>query len=1273
MKLKTSNLFLITILLLGMTSWSDDQDIQLTSENHNPSPNTLPKDIIKDQSYSVNALSNEPDFYELIDYTLTPLVTGYQFDATIKNNGDPATTGLVPISWESFGYTLELTNGVGTLFESALPLDLNGDGDQLDSFEVIWAPNDTRPCDAIVDGMYVYAIADHSENRRYNRSYYLDGKSKLFQIGNETHVLYDADMDSAYFGFGDAEIKLHPSPNLEFVWYADITASDFKINGISVQANHTWKGLEKFPNEEIYNYTVYVIPNQASEIVTGEELTFSCNLIPQEAISPSVAVLMNWSPDSITRYTWIPFGHELSSPSLTFPREGKIVTGDVNITWAPAVDNWGHDLNYNVYYSNDRGTTWMTLANGLTATNYVWNSTTVPDGIDYMIKVNATCEKGFFTETTIKGTFIIRTYKSQGIITINSDAELNSSFPGIGTFDDPIRIENISINSTIEPLISISFTTFYFHIADNLLNGMSTAWTGIKFQNVGNGTIANNTIYGCGRGIALAASSNNTIINNSLYNNYHSGISITNSQNNTLSTNIASNNVRGIVMVSSSNNTINNNTVYDHTNRGIHLGYSMNNTVRSNIVYNSVIGIVFWQSPNNSIIGNNLTNNHFGIFTPSTVPVPGIIEDCIQGSVVNNIVNGKPLVYWENIIGGTIPSGAGQVILVNCSDVTVKNQNLESGGIILDFCFNVTLYNNTLEGITLLQSDNNTLIKNSGFNNKGMSIILFGYCNNNILSNNSVGKNVNQGITINWNSRNNTITNNTVFNSIECGVLVEDSENNSISHNIFLSNQKYGIIIQESSNDTKIQFNEFTGNNIGGSQAVDNGSNNDFSFNYWSDWTGTGSYAIDGTAGNEDLSPLTNSNHLSEPVITYPTSDTLPLKNSVTIQWTASSDSWGHQITHLVYYSADGGTTWTVLDTVLIKTNYEWDTTTVPDGSSFMVKVIAVCSLGLKVYSLSPSSITIDNTPPTLTIPSPLNQTYTTNVITIILSGDAAHYWYYIETVDTQNKTWTTDETRTLTDGAYTLHAYGNDSAGNIVYVLRDFSIDTILPTITIDSPLNQTYTTDTVTIALSGDVAHYWYYIDSVDTQNRTWTSNVTRTITDGDYTLHAYGNDSAGNIAHVSITFTIETAVPTGSAAPTLSSPANGTTLTTTTATLQWTLVTDAVEYQVQVDTSSSFTSIVFEVIDTLTTVTTSTLGNNDYAWRVRAKDALGNWGTWSDVGYFTIEATPVTTITIETTPVTTITTVQISSPSWTPLIVLISLTALLIFRKRMKPPLR
>jgi parallel beta-helix repeat protein len=239
-----------------------------------------------------------------------------------------------------------------------------------------------------------------------------------------------------------------------------------------------------------------------------------------------------------------------------------------------------------------------------------------------------------------------------------------------------------------------------------------------------------------------------------------------------------------------------------------------------------------------------------------------------------------------------------------------------------------------LEGITLLQSDNNTLIKNSGFNNKGMSIILFGYCNNNILSNNSVGKNVNQGITINWNSRNNTITNNTVFNSIECGVLVEDSENNSISHNIFLSNQKYGIIIQESSNDTKIQFNEFTGNNIGGSQAVDNGSNNDFSFNYWSDWTGTGSYAIDGTAGNEDLSPLTNSNHLSEPVITYPTSDTLPLKNSVTIQWTASSDSWGHQITHLVYYSADGGTTWTVLDTVLIKTNYEWDTTTVPDGSS---------------------------------------------------------------------------------------------------------------------------------------------------------------------------------------------------------------------------------------------------------------------------------------------------------------------------------------------------
>jgi parallel beta-helix repeat protein len=519
--------------------------------------------------------------------------------------------------------------------------------------------------------------------------------------------------------------------------------------------------------------------------------------------------------------------------------------------------------------------------------------------------------------------------------------------------------------------------------------------------------------------------------------------------------------------------------------------------------------------------------------------------------VINNTVNGKPFVYWESIIGGTIPSDAGQVILVNCTDVTIKDQILDksSFGIIVDFSSNITLFNNTVKngeyGIFLAHSDNNTLIKYTGYNNKKTDINFFGKCNNNILSNNTIGYNAEFGMSINWDSKNNTIVNNTVFNTKEGGIRVIDSENNTISHNIISYNQKYGIRLRDTSSNIIVEFNDFNKNNIGGSQASDNGSNNVFGSNYWNDWTGIGPYAIDGLVGNQDLSPLTNPYHLSAPVIMYPTSGTLTLKNNVNIQWTASSDLWGHHITYLVYYSSDSGTTWTQLASYLLKTNYEWDTNSVPDGSSFMVKVVAVCSLGLNAYTLSTDPITIDNTPPLMTIDSPLTQTYTTDTITIRLSSDdAVNYWFYIESVDTQNQTWTDDVTRTLTDGAYTLNAYGNDSAGNIAHEPVTFTIDNTPPEVVINSPLSQTYITETITVTLSGDAAYYWYYIESVDSQNQTWTTSVDRTLVDGTYSLHVYGNDSVGNVAHASVTFTISTSIPT-----TTSTTTTSTTTTTTT----------------------------------------------------------------------------------------------------------------------------
>ncbi|MFX0125605.1 MAG: Ig-like domain-containing protein, partial [Candidatus Hodarchaeota archaeon] len=188
-------------------------------------------------------------------------------------------------------------------------------------------------------------------------------------------------------------------------------------------------------------------------------------------------------------------------------------------------------------------------------------------------------------------------------------------------------------------------------------------------------------------------------------------------------------------------------------------------------------------------------------------------------------------------------------------------------------------------------------------------------------------------------------------------------------------------------------------------------------------------------------------------------------------------------------------------------------------------------------------------TPPTLTIDSPLAQEYATNTITITLSG-ADDYWYYMEPVDTQNQTWTGDVTRTLIiDGVYTLHAYGNDSVGNIAEKTISFTIDTAPPTITIDSPAATTYTTGTITVELSSDDAvHYWYYILDIDGANLTWTSGTSRSLDDGmTYTLYAYGNDSVGNVGYASVTFTIE--IPT-TTPPKETTPETSIATTTTTS---------------------------------------------------------------------------------------------------------------------------
>ena len=171
-----------------------------------------------------------------------------------------------------------------------------------------------------------------------------------------------------------------------------------------------------------------------------------------------------------------------------------------------------------------------------------------------------------------------------------------------------------------------------------------------------------------------------------------------------------------------------------------------------------------------------------------------------------------------------------------------------------------------------------------------------------------------------------------------------------------------------------VKWNDFLGNRPGGySQAYDAGSKNVFACNYWDDHDTTdrngdgiadAPYPIDGDASNQDLSPLTTlanpSHSLSVPTLAYPNGGET-LQGMVTIQWVATIDEWEHSITYAVSYSAGDVHPWILLASGLTRPRYEWNTTTVADGSAYRVQVVAICSDGLTAADVSDAPFTIQN------------------------------------------------------------------------------------------------------------------------------------------------------------------------------------------------------------------------------------------------------------------------------------------------------------------------
>jgi parallel beta-helix repeat protein len=316
------------------------------------------------------------------------------------------------------------------------------------------------------------------------------------------------------------------------------------------------------------------------------------------------------------------------------------------------------------------------------------------------------------------------------------------------------------------------------------------------------GNNASNNTYG----ICLEDSSNNTLTSNTASNNW-CGIYLRYSSNNTIQDNTASNNNwYGICLIDSGNNTLTSNAASNNYYDGIELMDSNNNMLESNTVLDNSVGIELFSSCNNTLANNTASNNSYNglLGSSNNILINNVfiddgllVEESCRNTVENNTVNGKPLVYLEDVSDCVIQN-AGQVILVNCTNITVENLKIS----------------NTSVGVELVVTDDCKIT-------------------NNIVSNNR------DGIVLIDGSSNNTLTNNIASNN-EVGISLWDSSNYNMLTRNTVSNNDYGICIHLCYSSNNLYHNNLINNTQNnaydyGSNAWDSGSEG----NYWSDYNGT--------------------------------------------------------------------------------------------------------------------------------------------------------------------------------------------------------------------------------------------------------------------------------------------------------------------------------------------------------------------------------------------------------------------------------------------------
>ncbi|WP_321428925.1 right-handed parallel beta-helix repeat-containing protein [uncultured Methanolobus sp.] len=372
-----------------------------------------------------------------------------------------------------------------------------------------------------------------------------------------------------------------------------------------------------------------------------------------------------------------------------------------------------------------------------------------------------------------------------------------------------IRSQNGPSNTNIKASSS-SDHIFYVNVDNVTISGFNITGAsgslkaGIYLDGASGCTLTNNTASNNTYGIFLYSNSdNNTLTGNTASNNSDYGIYLYSSDSNTFTNNTASNNSNyGIYLYyNSDNNTLTNNTAINNSDHGIRLDYSASNTLTNNTASDNNYGILLYHSDSNTLTGNIMSQNDYNLYISGSS-----LTDYLNDIDTSNLVNSKPVYYLTNSSDAVVPSNAGVVYAINCTNVSMQDINItnEYGGVLFYETDNSTIENATISecygGIGLSYSASNTLTGNTA-NDNNYGIILESSASN-TLTGNTASNNSGRGIYLYSNSASNTLTGNTASNNSDYGIYLSSSASNTLTDNTAMNNTRYGMYFSSSDNNT---------------------------------------------------------------------------------------------------------------------------------------------------------------------------------------------------------------------------------------------------------------------------------------------------------------------------------------------------------------------------------------------------------------------------------------------------------------------------------------